>query len=328
MTFLRTSTLGLAISALLISPQAVQAQSPTGPQVHEVSVELYAVDVLAINDAARTANVDMLVRLSWSDPQQAGLSAEPRQVATTQLWTPEIGVMNDVDLQRRRREIVEITPDGTATYLQRYVGTVSTKTDLSDFPYDSHTLEIEFVSAHLGQMEFLEADDAFWRAEQFSIPNWEVTDARMEIRPTTTLPAPYPAFALLLDVARESSFFFYKILIPLSLVTMMSWASFFIDPGQVAPQVGISATSMLTLIAYRFVLGNLVPQLGYLTRLDQFLLGATILVFLALAESLFTAALGVSGDEQKKEAARRVDRVCRVAFPVAFVAICVKAFVP
>ena len=39
---------------------------------------------------------------------------------------------------------------------------------------------------------------------------------------------------------------------------------------------------MLTLIAYRFLLGQSLPPVSYLTRLDYFLLGATILVFIAL----------------------------------------------
>jgi hypothetical protein len=36
---------------------------------------------------------------------------------------------------------------------------------------------------------------------------------------------------------------------------------------------------MLTLIAYRFSIGELVPKVAYLTRLDYFILGSTLMVF-------------------------------------------------
>ena len=59
----------------------------------------------------------------------------------------------------------------------------------------------------------------------------------------------------------------------------------------------------------------MVPKLGYLTLLDRFIVGSTILVFLALVESLTTIYL-VS--QEKKEIAMRIDRVSRLLFPIAF----------
>ncbi len=51
---------------------------------------------------------------------------------------------------------------------------------------------------------------------------------------------------------------------------------------------------MLTLIAYRFLLGGMLPRISYLTRLDYFLLGSTVLVFLALVEAACTSRLATS----------------------------------
>jgi hypothetical protein len=40
-----------------------------------------------------------------------------------------------------------------------------------------------------------------------------------------------------------------------------------------------AATSMLTLIAYRFAVDSQLPALPYMTRLDAFILTSTLLVF-------------------------------------------------
>jgi hypothetical protein len=103
----------------------------------------------------------------------------------------------------------------------------------------------------------------------------------------------------------------------------MSWCVFWINPAQYGPQIGLSATSMLTLIAFIFATTNMVPRLGYLTLLDRFIVFSTILVFLALIESLTTIYL-VS--KEKKELAMRVDLLSRFVFPIVFGTISFVAF--
>ncbi len=80
---------------------------------------------------------------------------------------------------------------------------------------------------------------------------------------------------------------------------------------------------MLTLIAFQFAMANILPRLGYFTVLDKFIAGSTVLVFLALIESVTTIFM-VSKD--KKETAMRLDRICRCAFPVAFGGLVTLAF--
>jgi hypothetical protein len=80
---------------------------------------------------------------------------------------------------------------------------------------------------------------------------------------------------------------------------------------------------VLTLIAYRFLLGAIVPRISYLTRLDIFILGATILVFLGLVEIVISGNLTARGSDR---AGRHLDRGSRLFFPVAFALITVWAF--
>ena len=103
---------------------------------------------------------------------------------------------------------------------------------------------------------------------------------------------------------------------PLALIVTMSWSVFWIDPAQIGPQVGMSSTSMLTLIAFQLAMSNMLPPLNYFTDLDKFGAASILMVFLALVESMTTSYL-VSND--RRETALRADRVCRWLFPLAFV---------
>ena len=64
---------------------------------------------------------------------------------------------------------------------------------------------------------------------------------------------------------------------------------------------------MLTLIAYRFTIDSLVPKVSYMTRMDQFILTGSVLVFLTLIQTLITGRLFTPGTQacQVRAGARR-----------------------
>ena len=80
---------------------------------------------------------------------------------------------------------------------------------------------------------------------------------------------------------------------------------------------------MLTLVAYRFLLGQSLPPVSYLTRLDYFLLGATILVFVALIQVALTSTTEESDPTARAIA---VNRISRWVFPAAFALLIVWSF--
>ncbi|MDP2828457.1 MAG: hypothetical protein Q8O37_07610 [Sulfuricellaceae bacterium] len=107
-----------------------------------------------------------------------------------------------------------------------------------------------------------------------------------------------------------------KVIIPLLLIVMMSWLVFWIDQSLGNAKISVAVTSMLTLIAYRFAIGNEVPKLPYLTSLDAFILVSTILVFLALIEVIVTNVLL---HQKRENLALAIDHYCRPLFPISFV---------
>ncbi len=130
-----------------------------------------------------------------------------------------------------------------------------------------------------------------------------------------------PRLELSLLAKRNAGFHFWKVLVPLAMIVAMAWAVFWIDPEQLAPQMGVSTASVLTLIAFQFSLGYLLPRVSYLTRADRFVLGASTLVFLALAEAILSSRLAAAG---RIELALRMDRHSRWIYPVLFLAMALR----
>jgi hypothetical protein len=130
---------------------------------------------------------------------------------------------------------------------------------------------------------------------------------------------PLSILTISMNVKRLVGYYVVQMLIPLILIIAMSWMPFWINPEVIPTRVGTSVTTVLTLIAYRFMIGGLVPRLPYLTVGDYLLLGATILV----AVSLAVVASGAVLVKQHPETVRKIDRTGRVLHPLSFVLLAV-----
>ena len=214
-------------------------------------------------------------------------------------------------------KVAGIGPDGQVKYVQRYSGTFATYHNLSDFPFDKQIFSISMVPLKWWEEDVvLIVDEKLTsRQERLDISDWTIkgVEATIDRRYNPGLERFNSRYDFDISAERIKAYYLWKIILPLCLIVAMSWCVFWINPAQYGPQIGLSATSMLTLIAFIFATTNMVPRLGYLTLLDRFIVFSTILVFLALVESLTTVYL-VS--KEKKELALRIDNMSRFVFPI------------
>jgi hypothetical protein len=125
-------------------------------------------------------------------------------------------------------------------------------------------------------------------------------------------------------MSRHAEYFIWNTIVPLVMIVFMSWCVFWVNPSHLGAQLGLAATSMLSLIAYRFTLAGVLPPVPYFTRMDIFLNGASLLVFLALAEAVASSTIA---DRGNPTLAGRIDQLSRIGFPVSFAVIVAVAFV-
>lgn len=223
-------------------------------------------------------------------------------------------------------EVVTVGPDGAVKRVQRYQGTLSFPHRLDRFPFGVHVVRIGMLSVYGHNEVTLVVDQTeTGRRRELTIPDWIIGTAsgRLSSQAIEYDQKTHSRYDFEVSARRYVSYYVWKVFLPLILIVVMSWTVFWINPAQFGPQIGLSATSMLTLIAFQFATANILPRLDYFTVLDKFIVGSTVLVFLALIESV-TAIFMVSKD--KSETALRLDRICRWAFPVAFVGLAGLAF--
>ena len=148
------------------------------------------------------------------------------------------------------------------------------------------------------------------QADVFSVAGWQV-DLGEGIASTFVHPASERRFSAIqfqLSAQRDPRFYQITMLAPLALIVLMSWTSFWIDPGRLEAQVAITTASAFTIIAFRITLRSALPAVPYMTRADLFVFGCTLLVFGALGQAVWTGRLA---ERNRHDFARRLDRWAR-----------------
>jgi len=335
----------LLLAGLLVGSArlAASAEAPTlierpnansGPT--QVSVQIWFVDINSIDSAQQSFTADVAIVLRWKDPRLAHTGGGVAHYALDQIWNPRVVIANETNsVSRRLPESPEVDPDGTVTYRQRYVGSFTQALHLRSFPFDKQTFRVQLVAVRYRPNEVQFVPDKEWVdaglkqaggiAPSITLPDW--TLEKWEIKNMVYALAPgreLSGYAFEFTALRNVQHYILKVILPLILIVFMSWTVFWIDPVNSNSQISVAVTSMLTLIAYRFAVDSQLPRLPYMTRLDTFIFTSTLLVFFSLIEVLLTTILE---NRQQTERAKKIDRYCRVIFPVIFAIASIAIFV-
>jgi hypothetical protein len=307
-------------------PDSVRHARPgAGQAATEIRVGVYLIDIPKIDDADQSYVADVFLRYEWEDPRLANGRDLPCTLPAEDIWNPGVMAVNQRSVQRQMNEVVEVQPDGRVRYVQRMYGTYSLPLDLGRFPFDSQKLPVTLVARYLPEdLKLVVDDQLFAVAQHLSNPNWsigapEATTGEYRVLPGTSI----TQLEVLFPAERRSGYYVWKLIVPMSFVVFMSWAAFWISPQNIPSRIGLSATSMLTLIAFRLALGSSLPPIPYLTEFDVFTVGGTLLVFAALAQAVATTALW---DRERKRLAHRLNHVSKFLFPAAFAAVVALSF--
>ena len=330
------------VLALLVAVAPAQAEPPSGLPTDEcavpsgvagnrpdsgdgpttVSVGLYVIDITNIDDVAQAFTADVYLTAEWRDgrlsAERLGHSLAGCSLSLADLWHPYVDLINQRQLDRRSARLL-VDRDGTVLYQQRFYGDLSAPLDLRQFPFDVQDLPINVASFRYGpeDVAFIAAGRFMGRREEFSVAGWSVGAGAASV--TTEYLAPQDRDLSRLDLSmearRESGYYVWRVLFPLGLIVLMASTVFWIDPTAFGPQVGVSTAAVLTLIAFQFRIGQILPRVSYLTRVDLFVLASTVLVFLALAQAVVTGRLAKAGHELRS---RAIDRWSRWVYLTAF----------
>jgi hypothetical protein len=195
--------------------------------------------------------------------------------------------------------VARVDTQGNVEYAQRLRGQFASPLDLRRFPFDRQQLEIRFISYRYAPDDLELAVGRTLRYEKFSVAGWSIGEPAGEVTPLEIPAAGGRAgLTLRVEAERQRTFYMLTLVLPLTLIALMAWSVFWIDPSLLPSQLAISTASVFTLIAFRLSLMWSLPKISYMTTADTFVMAVTLLVFGALGQTVLTGRIAKSGREE------------------------------
>lgn len=299
-------------------PQECCADKPAEKLAHTavVSVGIVLVGLYNVNEKSGTWDADYYLYETWNP--QPGFAPQTEVVNEVARLSEQFG-----SLARR---------DDRCIRSRRIRSTLNSPLNLRLFPFDRQHLTLQLSDSWLyadmaryDDKPFIHGvDDAVYR----QLSQWEVGEKLNYARQKRPFKweegvwegvSPvydYASFTVL--VRRHTTFHLTKFFLPLLIIVLVAMTVFWVDPNDLASQVSIGVTCLLAAIAFQLTQASTLPEVAYLTLADLVFAVSYLTIALALVESLYSNVLARRGE---RERAIRLDRLCRVAFPLGLLAL-------
>ena len=320
--------------AVAAPPPAYLFGPPERPTV--VHVGFYLTDISDVDERDQSVELEGDLSLRWQDPRMAfdaaatGLSQKVYQggFQFSELfdgWWPDLVLANGDRADESGSVLLKIDPDGSMTYLEKFTARIETPMALERFPFDEQRMRayFEVFGFERDQVRLVPDPAAMRHAERYlDVAGWSLLAVDADVEDGEHANADgsvldYHQFVVTFDLRRRPGFFVVTILIPLTLLVMLTWSVFWMHDDSISDRLNITFIGILSVVAYQIIVHDLLPTISYFTLMDGFLTITLVGMALGVVVNLTIDRLNRSG---RRALGDRVDAVCRWAFPLGFLA--------
>jgi len=191
---------------------------------------------------------------------------------------------------------------------QRWRGTLHSDMDLHAFPYDHQELRID-VESSFHATKFIKlitaAEDAALYSQkcedhsEFRIVRSSLESTINGLEFVTEDDADFQRYSLVLQVARRSGFYVFKVGLVNVICVVIGCSINFISPDEPGDKLGLTTTMFLTLVAFQFVIADQMPKISYFTLLDYLVLICYVIMIANVTQTIIQYNRSYAGVDHK-----------------------------
>ncbi len=317
-------TLGTAIAQKPAErPQSIRWPGEGGQKV-DISLGIVLIDFARINNREESFDLAGYLDTSWTDRSLALRPGEPaegvRRFKPNQIWAPALEFVNAVEQVNTEREgDLYVSDEGRVTQRVRFSHKFQSAMNLVRFPFDNQTLSIVVApfDPFARDLNLVLDTRGVGRLEEASVTDWNIDSVSARVVPSATGDAADRRFLFEVKIARRSTFYVWRVLLPMTLLVVASWTVFWFEVTNLQPQISTSLAILLSLVTFNYAIDFSLPKVPYLTMIDRFTLTCFGYVLLGI---FAVAAVHVTLHRSGPASAMRLQRIARCAFPASFIA--------
>lgn len=198
--------------------------------------------------------------------------------------------------------------------------------ELERFPFDTQDLTISLWSdSRSTQVQFIPFGNFFQKDIAFiylstsycSVTNeWDIHEPIIDIETNIF----FSSLHIRNKVTRHPNVFFWRMMVPISLITTASLFSFFLDLSVGGERIAYAFTAVLTSVVYQMKIYGDLPNITYMTLLDWYILYCFLFMLgIVLDTGIFTMLFNKSADEDAEDYIRYLDGIMAWVFAITFV---------
>lgn len=293
----------------------------------KVGIRLH--QITSVDQRAENFGAVAVLRMEWQDDELAFDPSACRcpyrtfrddefadYAAEQSLRWPAFTIFNQQGNRWVQGRYVLVWPDGRALYHERFSATLQAPDfDFRRFPFDHQRFYIRVDSMYPSDTFVFEPlADFSGLGDQLGEEEWKVVafDATVaETTASTRLPASRFSFGMTAE--RHLEYYIFRILLPLTLILVVSWITFFM--GDLGKRVDVASANLLLFVAFNFVVASDLPRLGYLTLMDTFIVSGFVATSLVVVMNVLLKRAEVTG---RASVVQRIDPYMLWLYPLLF----------
>jgi hypothetical protein len=295
----------------------------------EVQTGLKLQQIVAIDQSNEIMTAVGTIKLAWKDPKLAfspdECNCQVKEYTDNNFnqfleetggdW-PAFTFFNQQGNRWALSRIVEVLPDGSVTYLERFSTNFQLNFDFAPYPFD---VEDFFIHADMlypedryvmTPMEGFSEIDPEHGEDEFILTDFDTSVSSV----VASRVFPTSRFTFHFSAPRYQMYYIFRIFIPVLLIILISYITFFLK--DFTRRIEVATGNVLLFIAFSWSLAEDYPRMGYLTFVDVIMAITFIINTLVVIYNVYLKYLETKDQREKAE---RIDRVADWVYPIGYI---------